>query len=42
MPHASNVLAAIGSTPLVELRRLAPRGGGCLIAKLESANPPEA
>jgi cysteine synthase len=34
-----SVLDAIGNTPLVELRRLAPRGGARVVAKLESANP---
>jgi cysteine synthase len=33
------VLAAIGNTPLVELRHLAPSGGARVVAKLESANP---
>jgi cysteine synthase A len=39
MAEAQSVLQAIGNTPLVELRRIAPRGGARLIAKLESANP---
>ena len=34
-----SVLDAIGNTPLVELRHLAPDGGARVIAKLESANP---
>jgi cysteine synthase len=34
-----SVLDAIGNTPLVELQRVAPRGGARVIAKLESANP---
>src|SRR5215471_15533039 len=34
-----SVLDAIGNTPLVELRRIAPRGGARVVAKLESANP---
>jgi cysteine synthase len=35
----TSVLDAIGNTPLVELRRLAPRGGARVVAKIESANP---
>ena len=40
-PSARNpgILDAIGDTPLVELRRVAPPGAGRLVAKLESANP---
>jgi cysteine synthase A len=34
-----SVLDAIGNTPLVDLRRLTPRGGARVVAKLESANP---
>ncbi|MGH2999334.1 MAG: PLP-dependent cysteine synthase family protein, partial [Gaiellaceae bacterium] len=34
-----NLLELIGSTPLVELRRLSPRGGGRMFAKLEGQNP---
>jgi cysteine synthase A len=34
-----SILDAIGNTPMVELRRLAPRGGARVVAKLESANP---
>lgn len=33
------ILDAIGGTPLVELRRVAPKGGARLVGKLESANP---
>jgi cysteine synthase A len=33
------LLDAIGNTPLVELRRVAPAGSARVIAKLESANP---
>lgn len=33
------VLAGIGNTPLVELRRVVPSGSARLFAKLESANP---
>lgn len=36
--HA-DILGAIGGTPMVELRRLAPRPGVRLYAKLEGANP---
>jgi len=36
---AKNVLEAIGNTPIVELHRIAPRGGARVVAKLESANP---
>jgi cysteine synthase A len=35
----SNLLSAIGNTPLVELRHLAPAGSARIVAKLESANP---
>src|SRR5688572_19534081 len=34
-----DVLAAIGNTPLVQLRRVVPRGAARVFAKLESANP---
>jgi cysteine synthase len=34
-----NLLDAIGNTPLVELRRIAPPGSARIVAKLESANP---
>ena len=33
------ILDAIGSTPLVELRHVVPAGSGRVVAKLESANP---
>src|SRR5262245_40949203 len=33
-----DLLAAIGNTPLVELRRVVPSGGGRVLVKLESAN----
>ena len=33
------ILAAIGNTPLVELRRIVPEGSARIVAKLESANP---
>jgi cysteine synthase len=35
----ATVLDAIGNTPLVDLRRVAPSGAARVIAKLESANP---
>jgi cysteine synthase len=35
----ARVLDAIGDTPLVELRRVAPSGAARIVAKLESANP---
>ena len=34
-----HVLAAIGNTPLVELRRIVPQGSARIVLKLESANP---
>jgi [CysO sulfur-carrier protein]-thiocarboxylate-dependent cysteine synthase len=36
---ASDLVAAIGNTPMVELRRLAPHAGVRLFAKLEGNNP---
>jgi len=38
MPAAFGLLAAIGNTPLVELRRIVPAGGARVLVKLESAN----
>ncbi len=38
-PAAEDIVASIGSTPMVELGRLAPRAGVRLFAKLEGANP---
>ncbi len=35
----SSVLEAIGNTPLIQLRRVAPAGGARLFIKLESYNP---
>ncbi len=34
-----DVLAAIGNTPLVQLRKIVPSGSARIVAKLESANP---
>lgn len=39
MPDRRHILDAIGSTPLVELRRVAPAQSARIVAKLESANP---
>ncbi|MGH9429724.1 MAG: PLP-dependent cysteine synthase family protein [Terriglobia bacterium] len=40
MTSASHhILAAIGNTPLVELRKVVPKGGARVVAKLEGANP---
>ena len=39
MRDTKSVLDAIGNTPLVELRRIVPRGSARVVAKLESANP---
>lgn len=36
---ASNVLEAIGNTPLVQLRKVVPPGSARVLAKLESTNP---
>jgi cysteine synthase len=36
---SAGVLAGIGDTPLVELRRLVPRTGARVLMKLEWANP---
>lgn len=36
---AADLLDTIGGTPMVELKRLSPPGGGRLFAKLEGANP---
>src|SRR5687767_12701465 len=35
----TNVLGGIGSTPLVELRKIVPSGSAHVVVKLESANP---
>jgi cysteine synthase len=37
--QGQHILAAIGNTPLVELRRIVPEGSARIVAKLESANP---
>ncbi len=39
MSVASNVLEAIGNTPLVELRRVVPTGHARVLVKLEGTNP---
>jgi cysteine synthase A len=39
MPDQRSILDAIGNTPIVELRRIVPRGCARVLAKLESANP---
>lgn len=39
MTGRPGVLAGIGDTPLIELRRVVPRGAARVVAKLESANP---
>jgi cysteine synthase A len=39
MSMASNVLDAIGNTPLVHLRKIVPPGHARVVVKLESANP---
>lgn len=35
----THILDAIGNTPLVKLRHIAPKSGARIVAKLESANP---
>lgn len=37
--HSDGVLDGIGNTPIIELRRVVPRGAGRIFAKLEWANP---
>jgi cysteine synthase len=39
MHGQSNILDAIGNTPLIELRRVVPKNSARIVAKLESANP---
>jgi cysteine synthase A len=39
MSLASDVLSAIGNTPLVQLRKIVPARSARIVAKLESANP---
>ena len=39
MPEQKSVIDSIGNTPVVELRRIVPRGCARVVAKLESANP---
>src|SRR5579863_3371177 len=38
-PTSEGALAAIGNTPLIELRRVVPRGAARVLVKLEWANP---
>jgi cysteine synthase len=38
-PTSPDVLAAIGHTPLVQLRKVVPAGSARVVAKLESSNP---
>ena len=37
--QGQHILAAIGNTPMVSLRRIVPEGSARIVAKLESANP---
>jgi cysteine synthase A len=39
MAIATNILQAIGDTPLVELRKIVPAGHARILVKLEGANP---
>lgn len=39
MPERRSVIDSIGNTPIVELRRIVPRGCARVMAKLESTNP---
>lgn len=39
MPVGREILGAIGNTPLVELRRVVPKGSSRVVVKLESSNP---
>ena len=39
MSPQKSVLDSIGNTPVVQLRRIVPRGGARVLAKLESSNP---
>src|SRR5580765_7763505 len=39
MSDIDNVLAAIGNTPIVQLKRIVPPGSARILAKLEWANP---
>lgn len=39
MELSTDVLGAIGNTPLVQLRKIVPIGSARIVAKLESANP---
>ena len=39
MNNSANILDAIGNTPIIQLRRVVPRGSAKVLAKLEFANP---
>lgn len=39
MKHSPGILEAIGNTPLVELRKIVPRGSARIVVKFEGANP---
>ena len=39
MRYDRSILDGIGNTPLIELRRIVPKGSARIVAKLESANP---
>ena len=39
MTLSPHILATIGNTPLIELRKIVRPGGACILAKLEGANP---
>lgn len=37
--HSNSIINAIGNTPLIELKNIAPSEGARIVAKMESANP---
>ncbi len=39
MSHAAHVLATVGGTPVIQLRRVVPEGSARILVKLESHNP---